>query len=59
MRIHNIHGFWSKDNVADGMLTVSRLIGDFPIYGFGRELDLSEFEINANDKYLIICCDSA
>ena len=56
-RIHNIHGNLSKDNRVDGVLAVSRAIGDFSVYGIGREPDLNEFDVLEDDKYLIICCD--
>ncbi|KAK8899010.1 hypothetical protein M9Y10_001306 [Tritrichomonas musculus] len=56
-RIHNIHGYLSKENRVDGTLAVSRALGDFDVYGIGREPVLNEFEIKIDDKYLVICCD--
>lgn len=56
-RIHESYGYLSNDNRVDGNLAVSRAIGDFSVYGIGREPDLNEFEIGEMDKYLVICCD--
>lgn len=56
-RIHNIHGFLSKDDRVDGILAVSRSLGDFNVFGLGRDPDVNEFEIMDDDKFLVICCD--
>ena len=56
-RIHNMNGRLSKDNRVDGVLAVSRSIGDFEVYGVGREPEVGEFEIGEKDKFLVIGCD--
>ena len=56
-RVHNNYGRVTRDNRIDGVLAVARAIGDYSIHGVGREPELNEFEIDENDKFLVICCD--
>ena len=56
-RIHRNFGYLSRDNRVDGRLAVARSLGDFEVFGVGREPELNEFDIDENDKYLVICCD--
>lgn len=42
---------------VNGILAVSRSIGDFGIYGVGHEPTITELIREENDKYVVICCD--
>lgn len=55
-RVHQEFGNLNNDRI-DGTLAVARSIGDFSVYGVGRELELNIFDLTETDKYLIICCD--
>lgn len=57
-RIHNDYGRISKDNRVDGILAVSRAMGDYHVSGVCRDAEIEEFEIdNEKDKFLVIGCD--
>lgn len=56
-RVHNEFGLISKKNRLDGVLAVTRSIGDYDVKGVGREPEMNEFEFDENDKFLVICCD--
>ena len=56
-RVHKEFGRVTRDNRIDGVLSVARSLGDFNILAVGREPDLNEFEIDHNDRFLVICCD--
>ncbi|KAK8872151.1 hypothetical protein M9Y10_007913 [Tritrichomonas musculus] len=57
-RIRDDFGNLSKDNRIDGVLAVSRSIGDLRINGVGREPELNMFEVDVRkDRFLVIACD--
>lgn len=57
-KIHKNYGKISKDNRVDGILAVSRAMGDFHVQGVCREAEIVEFDIDDEmDKFLVICCD--
>lgn len=41
----------------DGILAISRSIGDFSIYGVSYEPDVVVSNIEPDDKWLVLCCD--
>ena len=45
------------NNRIDGVLAVSRSIGDYSVFAVGREIELNGFGVNEDDRYLVICCD--
>ncbi|KAK8842051.1 hypothetical protein M9Y10_026273 [Tritrichomonas musculus] len=55
--IHKRYGRLSTDNRVDGVLAVARSIGDYTVFGLGRDLELNEFGLDENDRYLVVCCD--
>lgn len=55
-RVHNQFGKVSNDRI-DGVLGVARGLGDFNIFGVGKKPDVCEFDIDENDRYLVIACD--
>ncbi|KAK8837741.1 hypothetical protein M9Y10_036276 [Tritrichomonas musculus] len=56
-RIHNEFARLAKDERVDGLLAVARSMGDFRVKGVGREPEVNEFDIDQNDKFLVIGCD--
>ena len=57
-RIHKEYGKISKDNRVDGILAVSRALGDFNVQGVCREAEIEEFEIDDDmDRFLVVGCD--
>ena len=56
-RVQNEFGCVSKDDKIDGILSVSRTIGDLTVQGVGREAEINEFDLNEDDKFLVIACD--
>jgi len=50
-------GGYVVDGRTDAVLAVSRSIGDNDVGGLNREADVFTFQIETNDKYLIIGCD--
>lgn len=57
-RVHKIFGTISNENRVDGILAVSKTMGDNFVFGVGHEPELNEFVIDdENDKFLVICCD--
>lgn len=56
-RIHNAFGKLSNDNRVDGILGVARSLGDFKVFGIGKKAEVEEFDIDDNDRYLVIGCD--
>lgn len=56
-RVHKDFGMVTRDNRIDGVLAVARSLGDFNIHGVGREPEINEFQVDENDKLLVICCD--
>ena len=56
-RVHKEFGRVSNDNRIDGTLGVARGLGDFNIFGVGKKPDINEFDIDDNDRFLVIACD--
>ncbi|KAK8872022.1 hypothetical protein M9Y10_007778 [Tritrichomonas musculus] len=56
-RVHNEFGVVSKDDRIDGVLAVARSIGDLNVQGVGREAELNEFDVDKDDRFLVIGCD--
>lgn len=57
-RIHKNFGMISQENRVDGVLAISRSLGDNYIDGIIREPEINETDIiDDTDKFLVICCD--
>lgn len=57
-RIHNIFGSISNENRVDGILAVSKTMGDNYVFGVGHDPEINEFVIDdEKDRFLVIACD--
>lgn len=55
-RVHNEFGYLIGNRI-DGVLAVSRSMGDRCVTSVGHQIEINEFDIDENDQYLIIGCD--
>jgi serine/threonine protein phosphatase PrpC len=55
-RVRDAHGKVTMMRVA-GILAVARSIADFRIHGVGHDPDISQLELEPDDKWLLVACD--